>query len=274
MTLCPACGGPTTGRRLRLDRSVLARCARCGHAVTVAAPASVRAEAYGGSLDARRRYERVYLPAREAAWTAALAELAPADGQRLLDVGANYGHFLSLALGEGWDAYGFEPGDGLRAHAVPGSDGRLFATLEAAAARGPFAVVTLWDVLEHIDEPGDLLARLADLLTGDGLVAVRVPDTRVLAALEASPPRRLLAPAYLKLCHPINPEEHPHHFTPESLERIAGAAGLRAIDSLRSGSAERVVAAATVLDLLPRHALAHWGARLPYEFTMFLSRAV
>ena len=272
MIACPACGGATGRLRLPLDRSVLARCACCGHAITVRKPASVGAESYGGSAEARGHYERVYLPARRAAWASALAELGRGGGRRLLDVGANYGHFLSVARAEGWDAYGFELGDGLRAHAVPGVEGRLLGTLEAAAEHAPFAVVTLWDVLEHIARPDEMLSRLVGLLADDGVLAVRVPDTRVLDALEATLARRLLAAPYLKLCHPMNPEEHPHHFTPESLKRIAGAASLDPVRTLASGVDERVVAAATMLDLPARQMLNRWGARLPYEFTTFLRR--
>ena len=100
----------------------------------------------------------------------------------------------------------------------------MLATLEAAAEQGPFAAVTLWDVLEHIPHPDEMLSRLVAMLEDDGVLVVRVPDTRVLEALEETATRRLLAAPYLKLCHPMNPEEHPHHFTPESLERIAGTA--------------------------------------------------
>jgi 2-polyprenyl-3-methyl-5-hydroxy-6-metoxy-1,4-benzoquinol methylase len=269
---CVACGASSTRLDLRLERSVLAVCAVCGHGTTVHAPRSVVAADYGLRTGARDAYERDYLAARMRSWEAGLELLGVDPGARLLDYGANYGHFIELARRRGADAWGLEPGSALRENAVVSARSRLVGSLEQAAALGPFAAVTLWDVLEHLHDPAAALATVAGLLQPGGAVLVRVPDARVLSALRSRRLWRLVGPAYLKLCHPVNADEHPSHFTPESLAHIARSAGLHPHATMTAAAAERVSAGRTRADAAVRAALHRLGRALPYEFTTLLRR--
>ncbi|HEX6387894.1 MAG TPA: methyltransferase domain-containing protein, partial [Solirubrobacteraceae bacterium] len=135
------------------------------------------------------------------------------------------------------------------------------------AGSAPFDAITLWDVLEHIRDPWHLLGRLAPLLDAGGVLLVRVPDARALTALSG-----VGAQAYLALCHPTNPEEHPHHYTPMSLEAIAARAGFALGDVQAARDDERVVSAWTPLDRRVRAALHRRARGVPYEFTATLQR--
>lgn len=97
-------------------------------------------------------------------------------GSRLLDVGAATGT-LGVALAD-WDvAYtGLEPDPAMRAHAPAGLDLRPTSLADADLPEQGFDVVVLSDVLEHMPEPVDALARVKAALRPGGMVYVEVPD--------------------------------------------------------------------------------------------------
>ena len=82
----------------------------------------------------------------------ALAARHARPGARLLDYGCGSGEFLRAALAAGFDARGFdvmaETRDWLASRA-------LWADNPAA-----FEIVTAWDVIEHLENPAELLARI------------------------------------------------------------------------------------------------------------------
>jgi SAM-dependent methyltransferase len=103
-----------------------------------------------------------------------------AKGARLLDVGAGSGVLVEQALALGLDAVGVEPSRWLRKRAVerclPVEEG----TLPHAALPGPFDVVTMIDVIEHVSDPVAMLSEARRSLAPGGVVAVVTPDVRAL----------------------------------------------------------------------------------------------
>jgi SAM-dependent methyltransferase len=257
------------GLSLRLERAQLERCSSCGHAVTRSAPPAVTHDDYGATLRARETYDREYLEARMLSYARGLDAIDLGAG-KLLDYGANYGHFVAFALARDWDAWGYEPGKGPRELAVNGADSRLFGDLAQASRYGPFDVVTFWDVLEHLAFPIDSLRKIHSLLRPAGRLLVRVPDARALTTASQQG-GRLWGSVYLKLCHPTNPEEHVHHFTPRSLELIGAKAGFVPELMMEATPEERVAAGRTVADGALRRLLHRIGQRLPYEFMLIFT---
>ncbi|MFY9488385.1 MAG: class I SAM-dependent methyltransferase [Solirubrobacterales bacterium] len=231
---------------------------------------SVGHEEYAASGAAMREYVRMYLPARQHAYRRTLDRVPVVGGGKLLDIGCNYGHFLVMAKERGWGVYGIEPGELVRERALPEVTEHVYARLEEVYAHSPFDAITMWDVLEHIEDPSTMLAKLLPLLGPSGVLIVRVPDARIFQALAGSFVWRVFGNSYLKFCHPTNPEEHYHHFTVESLAMLARQRGLDPIDTWRSDSRERVAAGRTPLDGWLRRAGHLLGRNLPYEFTMML----
>jgi SAM-dependent methyltransferase len=98
------------------------------------------------------------------------------SGGRLLDVGAGAGVLVEEALKRGWAAVGVEPSQWLHDQAAKRGLPVLRGTLPHSDLRGPFHVVTLIDVLEHVPNPVGLLTDVADVLDRDGVTVIATPD--------------------------------------------------------------------------------------------------
>jgi 2-polyprenyl-3-methyl-5-hydroxy-6-metoxy-1,4-benzoquinol methylase len=101
----------------------------------------------------------------------------PANGRRLLDVGAYTGVFVDIATQHGWDAWGIEPSrwavkqgqlDGLQ---------MIEGTLETSAIQeSTFDVVTMWDVIEHVTNPMETLQAAWRALRPGGYLVIHTMD--------------------------------------------------------------------------------------------------
>jgi 2-polyprenyl-3-methyl-5-hydroxy-6-metoxy-1,4-benzoquinol methylase len=135
---------------------------------------------------------------------------------RVLDFGCGFGHGLHHLKKQGYtDTWGVEMGT----HRVetasryfPGRvrQGSLDRAQEIAAEAGPFDVVILHHVLEHILAPFDVIRGLTKIVSPKGLIVVAVPEI-----FSESP---LMLPLYFP---------HLHHFNTTSLFRLFKRAGLK-----------------------------------------------
>ena len=101
---------------------------------------------------------------------------------RLLDVGAGTGILVEEATELGFEAEGIEPSEWAQ---VQGSKHELkihHGTLPHPDAQGPYDLVTLIDVIEHVDNPVVLLRQIRDVMSDDGLGVVVTPDVSSFAA--------------------------------------------------------------------------------------------
>ncbi len=134
-------------------------------------------------------------------------------GSRILEIGCSSGDLLCLLRDRGADVSGVEPGDIPRAVAHSrGLD--VVARLEDVQG-GPFDMVVLFDVLEHLPNPVSTLEWISTRLSPKGQVVVGVPN---IESIES----RLLRERWFALELP----RHLTHFSPATLERLAGMVGL------------------------------------------------
>jgi 2-polyprenyl-3-methyl-5-hydroxy-6-metoxy-1,4-benzoquinol methylase len=100
---------------------------------------------------------------------------------RVLDVGCHIGLFLEVAQSSGWDAWGVEPSRWAadRAHAS-GLHVIHGALTEADLPCESFDAVTMWDVIEHLNDPLGALRHCRELLKPGGIVAVCTMDVEAL----------------------------------------------------------------------------------------------
>lgn len=109
-------------------------------------------------------------------------DLLPAASRgRMLDVGCAAGHFLRMAAARGYDVEGLEVDDRFvkmaRDSGVPVTKGILDEAFANDRA-GAYDVVSMLEVLEHVDDPRGFLALAAKILKPGGRLLVAVPDNR------------------------------------------------------------------------------------------------
>ena len=189
---CPACGGGLAAWRTvpGSDPALpgeyeLARCRACRTAVTLApAPAQAHeAGAYGGGAPRGSALAAPLLAMFNHRRLALLAHAGARPPGTLLDIGAGRGRFVAHARAAGWDAGGLEPSlRGVEGARARGIELRRGAIGDAEVAPGSLDAATLWHVLEHVDEPGRALERVAGWLRPGGALLVGVPN---LASVQA-----------------------------------------------------------------------------------------
>ena len=93
---------------------------------------------------------------------------------RLLDVGCSYGAFLQLAIRRGWDAQGVELSEITADFARRERSLTVFngTVEEASFPDDHFDAVTLWDVIEHFDDPVRTMREIDRILAPGGVLLV------------------------------------------------------------------------------------------------------
>jgi SAM-dependent methyltransferase len=147
-------------------------------------------------------------------------------GSCLLDVGANFGHFLSLARDQ-YAATGLEVSPAAvkwsREHfGVDNHVGSIYA--HPAEIAPPYDAVTLFDVIEHVPDPEGAAAAIARLLAPSGLLFVSTPDAR-----------SAVARALGRRWHYLDPVQHIFLFGRENLARVLERAGFDVLEARTFG---------------------------------------
>jgi SAM-dependent methyltransferase len=101
---------------------------------------------------------------------------------RLLDIGAGSGILVEQAIEMGYRAEGIEPSGWLHQMALQRNLPVHLGTFPHPATSGPFDVITLIDVIEHVPNPVELLRNIADSLSSGGTAIVVTPDVGSVAA--------------------------------------------------------------------------------------------
>lgn len=144
-------------------------------------------------------------------------------GGRLLDIGAASGILVGEARQMGYEAEGVEPSRWLQQRAVERRLPVHHGTFPHPCCAGPYDVVTLVDVIEHVTAPLFLLQAARQALAPDGIVAIVTPDV-------ASPSARLLGWRWWHFR-----VAHVGYFERSTLELAARRSGLAAVAFHRPG---------------------------------------
>ena len=163
---------------------------------------------------------------------------------RLLDLGCGDGRFLAAMEGRGWSASGLDPSE----KACEIAQERLKKgtvlnkTLEEAHfPDASFAAVTLWQVLEHIRNPREVLLEVRRVLKPGGICLLSVPN---IASFDFA----LFRGDWFHLDLP----RHLYHYTPETLRRTVESMGFEVL---------RVDARSFGCPLSKPHSLGRWLER-------------
>ncbi|PKL08636.1 MAG: hypothetical protein CVV51_07975 [Spirochaetae bacterium HGW-Spirochaetae-7] len=199
---CPSCGERFGHALYRTERKTYFACPSCG--LVRMAYFLARSNPYTDRSyffeEYKAQYGRTYIediPAirKQADRRLAVIEsLLPAghEGETVLDIGCAYGAFVAQAQSRGWNAVGVDIAiDAVEYVRATWKAPAFVADFSAPAADGLYprllACVSMWYVIEHFDEVGRVLRRVASLLKTGGLFAFSTPSGSGVSARRNAP---------------------------------------------------------------------------------------
>lgn len=223
---CPACdAAPRPGLRLRGGQELL-QCPACRlawWAWEAFDPAAFYDRDYFQSAASSKGYSdyAALEPGVRRTARARLRRISRLLGHRpvraLLDLGCGTGVFLDEARRAGFEVSGVEVSPyGAAVAAERGLSVRRAALNDVELEPSSCDAVTLWDVIEHVPDPAETIARAAGALRPGGVLALSTGDVTSLCA-------RLSGRRW----HLFTLPEHLYFFSPASLCMLLQRAGLR-----------------------------------------------
>ncbi|WP_150047386.1 MULTISPECIES: class I SAM-dependent methyltransferase [Methylomonas] len=182
---CDYCGHCDGQPRYRLHHSWLVSCPQCGmtyvnpRVKTALLREKLQAWAENDVVDAERiriAFEENTLSLYRS-YLAELQRLHRLPGTRLLDIGCSTGAFLSVARENHWLVEGLEYGNASAEYARTALGLKVHnAAVEEFRPDQAFDVVSLLEVIEHLESPRACLTRIRDWLHPDGLLLISTPN--------------------------------------------------------------------------------------------------
>ena len=189
---CPWCGSEKAQINLWLKDEFLTKedfhiceCLNCGLLYTMPRPdkdkigAYYKSEAYYSHQENKKGfipkvYERVKSINLKHKYRLATNGMQPG---KLLDIGCGVGDFLHTAEMHGWECIGVEPSEDAKTIAQKRMKGKIIVSEELEGfPDGAFDVITMWHVLEHVDDLKWQVAQLQRLVKPSGRVVIAVPN--------------------------------------------------------------------------------------------------
>ena len=134
---------------------------------------------------------------------------------RLLDYGAGTGHFARIMKSRGWDVTAIEKNGKARELALRefGFEMQPVEALKAIKDK-ELDIVTMWHVMEHIQEPDNMWRELHRILADSGIAIIAVPNSASYDALN-----------YKEYWAAYDVPRHLWHFTPDTIAQWGGKHG-------------------------------------------------
>lgn len=212
---CMACGSTQNTFFCKKNNFELYRCYSCGHIFVYPlfehdALSLYDADYFFGTEKGSGYVD--YNKDKEPMWLVFEGYLKKIESQcsekrNLLDVGAATGFFVDIAQKMGWKACGLEISEYAAEIAQKkGLDVRCGTLEDGTFKEKSFNAITLWDVLEHFQNPNREINVCLKLLEASGILAINTPDSGSWYA-------RIMG----KRWHLLVPPEHLHYFTQKSV---------------------------------------------------------
>lgn len=176
-------------------------------------------------------------------------------GAIALDIGAGLGQFILLLQQQGASALGIEPSALRRAYAQDVYHLELNPRLAdedywQSSYPNSFDLITLWDVIEHVDDPRTTLAAAVALLKPGGLLCLDTPDREVFSYRLSQLAARATSSSFpLFFSHFYSTARYGHKqiFTRHQINSLLRDCGLTPIDTDLTPQAKRALARKIVL---------------------------
>lgn len=179
---CDLCGNSQFTKLYNLDWRIVVKCKECGLVFVQQHDINPKFDNIMNDNDYRKYFESNFLDFRLKSYYKALEHLIVLlngiQGKRVLDLGSSFGFFLTLAKNSGMIVEGIE---GSNYEAQIAEREKLIPTTianlnELQLKSEVYDLVTLWDVLEHLNSPQTVLKKVYCSLKKEGILLVRVPS--------------------------------------------------------------------------------------------------
>jgi len=138
----------------------------------------------------------------------------------LLDMGCSSGAFLQSLSGNGWNLFGIEMSEksAKQAHVKSGAHVFVGNISDAPYAPSVFDAITCFDVFEHLRDPQNVIAKVAEWLKPGGIFYILVPN------VDAAEAR-----IFKSYWHGLELPRHLFHYSSASLKVLTQSVGLQQI---------------------------------------------
>ena len=138
---------------------------------------------------------------------------------KMLDIGCGVGDFLHTAEEHGWECMGVEPSEEARAIAQKRMKAKILSSEDLEnIPDGYFDVITMWHVLEHVDNLKWQVAQLQRLVKKNGRVVIALPNYKSYDGQY-----------YKELWAAYDVPRHLNHFNSTTLTKIFKTSGLELV---------------------------------------------
>lgn len=138
------------------------------------------------------------------------------ESGKMLDIGCGVGDFIKTAEAHNWECTGVEPSEDAKTIASKRIKARIYSSEELEQIPDEtFDVITMWHVLEHVDDIRWQVAQLQRLIKKDGRIIIAVPNYKSYDAAY-----------YNEKWAAYDVPRHLNHFNKETLTKIFKANGL------------------------------------------------
>ncbi len=227
---CPVCGNTKFAPFLRShdyhhskENFDIVKCENCGLKITGNPPSEIPAyyenpdyishsDTHKGIINNIYHKVREIMLRKKARW---IEKYGGRKSGNLLDIGSGTGYFADRMQKRGWDVKTMEVNEAARSFAAATFGLKGYASLKAPALLDTeFSVITLWHVLEHVEDIGQYMKTFKHILEKDGTIVIAVPNPDSYDA-------RKYGPYWAAYDLP----RHLWHFAPKNISELANRYG-------------------------------------------------
>ncbi|HHN47427.1 MAG TPA: class I SAM-dependent methyltransferase [Bacteroidales bacterium] len=170
---------------LSQEEFTLLKCLNCGLLHTIPRPAKEEVGSYYNSKDYTSHNNTklslkniLYRKARYYALSRKLKFIKKYSSHgKILDIGSGTGEFLNFCKKNGWETLGIEPNKAARDFSIRNYGLKILESEQyLRTEKTSFEVISMWHVLEHLENPVEQFAMNRELLKENGLLVVALPN--------------------------------------------------------------------------------------------------